>query len=85
MGERCVPGVGWSKPQLVLPMPQLAITESYHEKPRCDSPTIDWREPLASDDKLRDQTELVSFKVGERHVVITTKSVQAYLARRRAS
>ena len=36
-------------------------------------------------DKLRDQNELVSFKVGERHVVITTKSVQAYLARRRAS
>jgi len=27
----------------------------------------------------------VSFKVGERHIVITTKSVQAYLARRRAS
>lgn len=36
-------------------------------------------------DKLRERGDLVSFKVGDRHIVITTKSVQAYLARRRAS
>ena len=58
------------------PLEDLMTRQECADYLRCDVKLVD---------KLRERGDLVSFKVGDRHIVITTKSVQAYLARRRAS
>ena len=58
------------------PLDDLMSRKECADYLRCDVKLVD---------KLRERGDLVSFKVGDRHIVITTKSVQAYLARRRAS